>query len=371
MSATRNAVRRRYAAGVVLLLATVLHAGCITPLRKPEPPPPSAELSAFRAAAIKVLEDAAFGDSPTGRIHAIEAFMEVAPREGMKLHAIPLNIENAYAGASFAAIMAAGHLRATDQLDKIRTRAEHADPHVRMAALYALHRLGDKRRTGEMSQYLLKHRDARVRANAALILGRLGERQHVKLLKMALSREKKDLTRLQLLESLAMLGDRQAVNRLCFQAHSARPQEAAVAIMMLANAKCHEAEDVFLIRLHAEGMLEVRLQAARGLAQLGRNDGMTLALSSLFFNDPKRGLVNDPPEQQIDRVRGLAALALEIMADPGSLAALREAFDADGQSPYVRISIARAAIRTIDRCRVKPQASARGWTLGEGGKTRR
>jgi len=351
MSVTRHAMRCRRAAGLVLLLISMFHAGCITPQRKPQPAPPPAELAVFRAAAIEVLEDAAFGDSPVGRIHAIEAFMEVAPREGMTLHAIPLNIENAYPGASFAALMAAGQLQARDQLDTIRTRAEHADPHVRMAALYALHRLGDKRRTGEMSQYLLKHRDARVRANAALILGRLGERQHVKLLKMALSREKKDLTKLQLLESLAILGDSQAVNRLSFLAHSARPQEAAVAIMMLANAKCHEAEDVFLIRLHAEGMLEVRLQAARGLAELGRSDGMTLALSNLFFNAPERGLANDPPEQQIDRIRGLAALALETMADPRSLTALREAFDAEGQSQYVRLSIARAAIRTIDRCR--------------------
>ncbi len=352
MSTKRHAARRRRAAGLVLLLLPTFLAGCVSPRHKAQPPPPSVELAAFRAAAIKVLEDAAFGDSPAGRIHAIEAFMEVAPHEGMTLHAIPLNIENAYAGASFAALMAAGQLMARDQLDKIVTRAEHANPHVRMAALYALHRLGDKRRTGEMSQYLLKHRDARVRANAALILGRLDERQHVELLRMALAREKKDLAKLQLLESLAMLGDRQAVNRLSFQAHSARPQEAAVAIMMLANAKSHEAEDVFLIRLHAEGMLEVRLQAARGLAELGRSDGMSLALSSLFFDTPKRGLPNDPPEQQIDRVRGLAALALETMADPRALAALREAFDAEGQSPYVRIAIARAAIRTIDRCRV-------------------
>lgn len=351
MSAIRHAVRGRNAAGLVLLVFTAFHAGCVTTARQPEPPPPPAALAAFRAAAIKVLEDAAFGDSPAGRIHAIEAFLDVAPDDGMALQAIPLNIENAYAGASFAALMAAGQLRASDQLDKIRTRAEHADPHVRMAALYALHRLGDKRRTGELSQFLLKHRDARVRANAALILGRLGEPQHVKLLRMALDREKKDLTRLQLLESLAILGDAQAINRLAFQAHSARPQEAAVAIMMLANARCQDAEEVFLIRLHEEGMLEVRLQAARGLAELGRSDGMSLALSSLFFDSPKRGLANDPPEQQIDRVRGLAALALETMADPLSLTALREAFDVEGQSEYVRIAIARASIRTIDRCR--------------------
>ena len=98
---------------------------------------------------------------------------------------------------------------------------------------------------------------------------------------------------------------------------------------------------------------EVRLQAARGLALLGYNDGLDLALKYIFFRSPYRVTANDPARQQIARVRGLAALALEAMADPSALGALKRAFEASGQSVYVRIAIARAAIRTIDLNRVQ------------------
>lgn len=323
--------------------------GCLGPPHGSLSP---AERLGFRAVAIKALEEAAFGDSPAQRMQAIEAFKEVAPQDGMELLAIPLNIENEYAGVSFAALMAAGEIGAAELMDQVRTRAESPDPHVKIGALFALHRLGSTGRTGELAQFLLHHPEARVRANAALAIGRLGGTQHVELLKMALRREQKTAAKLQILESLAFMSDADATNRLMFDGYSEYPDQAAVALMMLANARSPAAENLFWTRLQKEtDFPEIQLQAARGLAHLGYNDGFGLALRHLFFNSPKHVDARDTAGRQIERVRGMAALALEAMAEPASLAALKKAFKAPLQSAYVRLAVARAAIRTIDRVR--------------------
>ncbi len=305
------------------------------------------ELTAFRAAAIKTLQEAAVGDDPPLCMNAIEALAEVAPREGLPF--IAANIENDYPGASFAALMALGQMNNADYLDRIRTRAEDPNPHIRIAALYALHRLGDRKRTTELADFLLNHRDARVRANAALAIGRLGEPSSLRVLQRALRHEQKDLPRLQILEALAMMGDRDAIERLIFNGHSAYPDQAASAIMFLANARSQEAEDLFRYRLGNREHPEARLQAARGLGRLGDDSGFDIAMAYLWFNSPTTGQANDPPEQQIRRVRGLAALALESIGNPEALRSLKAAFELEGQQAYVRLAIARAALALMNR----------------------
>ncbi len=333
-------------AGLAVLLMAMT--GCAAP--KPQPLPPEHHDS-FRQAAIECLEAAAFSDSPALRMHAIEAFKEVAPEEGMGRLAIPLNIENEYPGASFAALAAVGEIRPRmDEalLDLIRTRAESQDKHVRMAALFALHRLGDPTRTSELATFLLDDPDPKVRANAALLIGRLGEKKHVRLLRKALRHERKTLPMLQILESLAGLGDGHAITRLMQDGYSAVPEQSAVGLMMLANAQRHEAEDIFRFKLHAGEEPEVRLQAARGLARLGYCDGREIALRELNFNAPRPGIRHDPPQRQIERIRGLAALVLDTIADPETLGNIKAAFDDPHQPEYVRVALARAAIRVID-----------------------
>jgi len=328
------------ATGVLLWVA-----GCI--------PPPGRgllageELAAFRAAAVKTLQEAAVGDDPPLCMNAIEALAEVAPREGLPF--IAANIENEYPGASFAALMALGQIQNADYLDRIRTRAEDSNPHVRIAALYALHRLGDRQRTTELADFLLNHRDARVRANAALAIGRLGEPSSVRVLQRALRHEQKDLPRLQILEALAMMGNKDAIERLIFNGHSAYPDQAASAIMFLANARSQEAEDLFRYRLGIREHPEARLQAARGLGRIGDETGLDIAIAYLWFNSPTTGQAGDPPEQQIRRVRGLAALALEAIGNPEALRSLKAAFELEGQQPYVRLAIARAALALMNR----------------------
>ncbi|HWL94232.1 MAG TPA: HEAT repeat domain-containing protein [Phycisphaerae bacterium] len=341
---------------IVSLLVMVVLLGCST--KAVRGPMDSYDQTAFRSAAIHTLEEAAFGESPSQRMQALEAFKEVAPCEGISLKAVPLNIENAYPGASFAALMAAGESGATHLEELARTRAEHPDANVRLAALFALHQFGDKSRTSEIAGHLLNHRDARVRANAAYVIGKMGGKQQIKLLKIALRKEQKDLPKLQILEALSTLGDKYASERLIFEGYSEIPQQSAVALMMLANARCEAAESLFWLKMHSGKWPEVRLQAARGLARLGYPQGLKLGMQMLSFNAPQEGIKDDPPEQQIRRVRGLAALALESIADPEALGPLKRAFDNPKESEYVKIAVARAVIKTIDRCRPQPDEGA-------------
>lgn len=340
----------RRGTGATTIVATVLSLSFFAGCADPAPQRMSMQQeSQFRIQSIRYLEDVAFSDDPSGRMQAIEAFAKAAPAQGVQLQAIPLNIENEYPGASFAALVAAAEIGATQYMELARTRAEHPNPHVRMAAIFAMHKFGDRSRTGEIGQLLQKSNEAKVRANAALLVGKIGGKSQLRLLRSALRREKKDLPKLQILESLATLGDESAIQRLIFEGYSEKPQQCAVAVMMLANARSQSAEDLFWLRLRPNTWPEIQLQAVRGLARIGRNEGEPVAVNQLFFTDAKQDLPKDPPEQQISRVRGLAALALEDIADPMTLPPLQQAFNQEGQSMYTRIAIARAALTIIHR----------------------
>ncbi len=303
--------------------------------------------TAFRYVAVRTLIDAGFSDDPSLRMHAIEALSEVAPEEGRQC--IELNVENEYAGASFAALMAVGRIARTESIDRVRLRLEHSDPNVRIAALYALHRLDDGDRIAELADYLLNHRDARVRANAALAIGRLEEPSAVGPLRKAIKQEKKLLPRMQITEALAILGNQRATETLQYQGNSEYPDQATMALMFLGNARCVDAEELFRDRLFRASFPEVRVAAARGLGRLGLEQGLDIALRHLWFNSPKKGWPDDPPERQVVRVRSLAAGALESIGSPDALESLKAAFELQGLPEEARVAIARAAIHIIDR----------------------
>lgn len=304
--------------------------------------------SSLRQRAIKCLEGAAFGESGSLRMQSLEAFGKVAPKEGIDTKAIPANIESEYPGASFAALMAAGESESKSLVELVRTRSESGNDHVRIAALFALHEFGERGRTAELATYLLEDPDPAVRSNAALAIGRLRDPAMMPILTRAMARERDSQPKMQIREALAMLGDKDAIKHLMFVARSAIPQDATIALMMLANAGVPEAEELFWLRMADGEFPEVRVAALRGLGLLGKREAMKPAIQYLYFNSPNRSAPNDPPEQQINRIRGMAALALEGLAAPEALKPLEQAFDQPGQTEYVRVAVARAIIKTID-----------------------
>jgi HEAT repeat protein len=324
---------------MALLLGCLASVGCMPELRRPLTADGQRQ---FRGQALSFLKQAVTSDDPTLRIQALEALQTVAPQEGVPY--IMDNIDNGYAGVSFAALMSVGAIQEKRCTEKTRIRAEDNDPHVRIAALYALHRLGDTKRTSELGDLLMNHPDARVRANAAVAIGRLGEKGSAGLLRTANHREKKDVVKMQIREALAMLRDRRATDELIFAGYSAAPDQALPALAFLAEAANDRAEDLFRHRLNKAEIPELHLVAARGLGKLGIDAGYDIACAHLYFNSPQRNRKNDPPEQQVARIRSLAALALEAINDPESLGPLSDAFHDEEQSLAARLAIARAAV---------------------------
>ena len=309
-----------------------------------------AERVRFRSDALSVLTYAAECDDPVLTANAIEALGEAAPAEGTAV--IAKNLDTGNRMVTFAALTALGTAGRTEQLERFRTAAGDADPSVRIGAIYAMHRCGDKSRTGELGALLTSDPKPMVRANAALVLGRMGEPGAARLLNAALSKEKDEITRRNMLEALVMLRDRKAMDTMMAYGYSAEAGQAVTGLMALANARCKEAEGIFVDRLNRAEAPEVRLLAARGLGRIGyqgmeAEQAFDLALAHLFFRTPKAKDPSEPGDVQIRRVRALAALALEALGRADALRSLRAAFDASGQSDYVRVAVGRAALSIL------------------------
>lgn len=331
--------QQHWTARMAAMGSLLLCVGCMPELRRPLS---TVDQMTFRQEAVTFLKQAATSDDPPLRIQALESLQAVAPAEGLPY--IIDNIDNGYAGVSFAALMSAGAMQEKRCVEKARIRAEDSDPHVRIAAIYALHRMGDTKRTSELGELLMKHPDARVRANAAVAIGRMGEKGSASLLRTANQREKKDVVKMQIREALAMLHDQHATEELIFAGFSAVPDQSLPAMAFLAEAGNDRAEDLFRLRLRKADIPEQRLIAARGLGKLGNDAGYDVACAHLYFKSPQRNRRNDPPEQQIARIRSLAALALEAIKDPECLGPLYDAFHAPEQSMSAKLAIARAAV---------------------------
>ena len=309
------------------------------------------ERQQFRNDAVMVLKDAALSDDPYLTSNAIEAISESSA--GDAAPAIAQNLNTGNRAVTFAALVGLGTLRKGDMIEKYRAAAGDPDPNVRIAAIYALHRCGDSSRMNELGRLLTNEKHAGVRANAAFVLGRIGEPSAAKMLKAALAREQDELARRGMLEALATLKDRGGVNSLIAYGYSADPGQATAGLGALGNARCPEAQGLYLDRLNRAEAPEVRLQAARALGRIGykgydSSNMLELATAHLFYRTTQVKDPNEPADQQIRRVRALAALALEAIGSPEALKPLRAAFDAPGQSPYVRVAVARAAVGIID-----------------------
>lgn len=338
----RNGIRVR---GIAVVSTVIVCSGCPGTVLQTIP---IEDKISFRAEAIQFLRESAFSSDPIVTMQTIEALQEVAPYENINY--MVENLNTGHAGVTFAALMALGTLERKEFMEDYRIKAEDANPNVRIAAIFAMHRCGDKSRTGELATFLMHHNEARIRANAALAIGRLGESSAGKLLRDAMRSENKTIVKNNIQEALLIHGDPQIERTIIQRGHSSIPFQAAEALMMLANARCQSADDVFRNRLVRAEHPEIKLEAARGLGRLGEADRYALDLSAryLFFKSPRRDYPEDPADQQIRRARGLAALALEAIESPEALAALRAAFTVDDQSETVKVAIARAAIRIID-----------------------
>jgi len=294
--------------------------------------------------------------NPEVRAQAIEALAEVAPEQGRLWFRECLRDE--HPGVRFAACMALGKIRDRQAEAVLLTRVEDADASVRAAAIGALHRLGDTRYTSQLADLLLRHPSVQVRRNTALVLGQMQEASSLRLLRRAL-RDRDEGVRLHVYEAMANLGDKRARQHLTIVAHDGLGFRQTFALMALARLRDRAYLDLFRYRLAEGPHPETRLAAAYGLGLLGYDDGLELASRLLDFNSPDPNLDDDPPEQQIMRIRSLAALALGAIGDKSVLGKLKRRMEAQ-DDPRVQIAAARAILAILKPPPVSPASADLG-----------
>ncbi|HEY3241755.1 MAG TPA: HEAT repeat domain-containing protein [Phycisphaerae bacterium] len=278
------------------------------------------------------------------RAQAVEAFQEAAPEDGLPW--IRAALTDAHPAVRFAACLAAGTLQDKLALDGVTRCVADPDESVRVGAIFALHRYGDTHLTGQLAEYLLSASDPAVRRNAALVLGRLGEKGAVSLLARAM-RDSDEGVQLQALESMSLLGRPEAQQQLTFYATSGTGYKEAFAINALGLTHEPRFADTYHYRIRHSDYLETRLAAARALGLLGAADGYTLAAEALNWNSPRRGVPDDPPENQVRRMRQLAVLALGAIGDPRGLPLLDRALTTS-DDPNVQVAIGKAMLEIVN-----------------------
>lgn len=282
---------------------------------------------------------------PSVRAQSVESLQEEAPERGLPWIRNCLNDE--HPAVRFAACMALGTLRDGALQPSLTRLLDDPNHSVRAAAIFALHRLGEKRYTARLASYLNEDDDPAVRRNAALILGRLGEKGAIPLLAGVVESADEGL-HAQALESLALLGNPQAVQQLTFTINSGLGPHEVFALNALALTRDPTLEKTFRYKLENGAFLETRLAAARGLGELGSDQGLKVALEGIAFDDAQPGLEHDPKENQIMRIRQMAAAALGAIGDPAGLPALARRLE-DNTDPRVQVAAAKAILRIVSR----------------------
>lgn len=294
--------------------------------------------------------------NPIVRVEAVEALQSCG--NGKLWPWIRTALLDEHAAVRFAACVAVGVLRDDLADGALRDLASDDDDSVKVAALFARHRLGFTHDTGKMPYYLLDHHEATVRRNAALVLGMLGERGAIKVLARAM-RDPDEGVRQHALEAMARLGNREAAQELAFMTNAGVGSQEVFAILALSATDNPRYVDTFRYKLATGVHLETKLAAIRALGTLGHADGFDLAVRSLrrkraTINDP-----DDPPAGQLLRIRQMAAAAVGAIGRDDALAPLESMMEGSADA-RVQVSAAGAVLRILGSRTAQPLPFMRG-----------
>jgi HEAT repeat protein len=288
---------------------------------------------------------ARFPDNPAVRAQAMEAIAEVLPDQaGMLLRE---GLKDEHVGVRFAACMSLGALADRDALAAIRPLAEDPDPSVRVAAYFAIEKLGETAYRRAWRDALLISPDAAVRRNAALAMGRLGNKNVLPLLARVSTKDDDEGVRLQALEAMALLGDAYATNRFIHDAYGGLGFKQPFALLTLGHVDTDQVRSALRARLANAPYLEARLAAARGLGMQRCDDGYDFALRSLNWNQPQQNVPDDPPALQVMRIRSMAAMALGQIGRRDALGPLQRTMENEND-PRVQLASATAILMILN-----------------------
>ncbi len=303
-----------------LLIAVALFAaGCESPgdqpqkaLAAPKPPP---DYHAARPTPIDAgLQDRARGQlaaalaSPDElvRAHALESIADLAPADAAAL-VLPRLTDPSLLVRKAAAITA-GRLKLEAArgplVELVTTDVQAGDPsdpdramyalQARMAAVFALHSLGDRRFSHDFERTAVDPRP-QVRGDTALLLSLIGDASAEPILFRMMKRDRVPNVRLQAAAALWRLGDARGEDTLIQATVSSYASDRMIALLALAAPRDRQVlRNVF--GLITDEYPEVGLVAARAAAQLGNDAGVGVADHAAADGDPMQ--------------KALAALAL-------------------------------------------------------------
>jgi len=329
------------------LLIVVWATGCaVAP-----PVPPDPELR--RVATMYVERALRYPENPAVRAQAMEAAANVlGPEARLRIRE---GLKDEHPGVRFAACLALGKIRDASSMAAVRALVTSPDPNVRVGAYFALERMGDFSCRELWRDALRRHEDPGVRRNAALALGCLENKDAMPVLRAVASSDGDEGVRIQALEALALLGDQDAISRFIYDAYGSVGYKQPFALLTLGRVADPRAVGALRSRFDSSSYPTTRLVAARGLAMHGYDEGYQFALGSLSWNQPDEGLPDDPPGNQIMRVRSLAALTLGEIGDRRALGWLKLRME-EPDDPRVQLAAATAILMILNATPIEESA---------------
>jgi len=323
----------RKAIGLILSLVLAGCASSRSDMKTPIPPPPVARAprylpepleSGLRTKAREILTSEAGATDPFLRCNVIEATANVDPTDAAAI--VLKGLSDKQASVRFAAAVAAGQMKLVDAYEPLLAMANDPNQQVQAGVLFALHRLGDTRLSHDLER-LAGSPDPHVRGTTAFVVGLLREPSATKMLTTLLS-DRSAGVRIQAAEALWRLGNERGLKDLVAFSISGYPDDQIIALQAIA-----ETGDQRVVQ-HLRGQLdndytEVSLAAARGLGELGSDEGWNVAVPAARSKDPRQ--------------RSLAALAMGAIGRSDLQQYLKDLL-AD-QEPGVRISAATAILQ--------------------------
>jgi HEAT repeat protein len=277
----------------------------------------------LREAARREIRNASVSNDPILRANAIEAAQNGMPEEAHPIIAKGLSDQASI--VRFAACMAAGTLQLKDLYAQIVPMARETNDKVRIAAIFALHRLGDSSHTHELEK-TARDPNPRVRQDTAFVLGRLGEPSASKILRQMLVDPDTDV-RLEVASSLWLMHDERGLELLVAGVVSKFADDQMTCLGAIVGPKDRRIENYVRGKL-TDPYIEVALVAARAMGELGYDEGYSVATGALS-NDPRQKM--------------LAAMALGAIGRSDAQMRLQDLLsDAD---PKVRLAGAMALLQ--------------------------
>jgi HEAT repeat protein len=239
----------------------------------------------------------------------------------------------------FAAAVAAGDTKYKPFAVKLVELTKAPDENTRLAAAYALYKLGHSDMFRTLGQ-AISSADLDVRANAALLLGKCGNKDAIKLLQWAMqAKDSDDRVHFASIEALARLGDKDIYPKLWSMILNINADDRIFGIQALGALGTEQAKNALITKL-SDDVVEVRLAAAEQLGKFGLTTGEPEVLDVFVKN-----LSDKKDPTSAERINCLAALAICQIKTP-SLTAYLPMLLKDN-SKTVRLAAAKAVFMCL------------------------